>query len=89
MNTFCKHHQNSIKFSYHRLDYILLNGLIWPFQQPERVIVNAYRHRSHPALGSSRDDVSHFLPANNHGGRNFALRRGFLKRRAKGWKWVG
>jgi hypothetical protein len=48
MNTFCKHYQNSIKLSYHRLGHILLDGLIWPFQQPERVIVNAYRHRSHP-----------------------------------------
>jgi hypothetical protein len=38
MNTFCEHHQNSIKFGYRCFDRILLNGLIQPFQQPERVI---------------------------------------------------
>ena len=39
MNTFCEHHQNSIKFGYRCFDRLLLNGLIQPFQQPERVIV--------------------------------------------------
>ena len=45
MNTFCEHHNNSIKFDYRCFDRILLNGLIQPFQQPERVIgfFNAYR----------------------------------------------
>jgi len=45
MNTFCEHHKNSIKFTYRCFDRILLNGLIQPFQQPERVIgfFNAYR----------------------------------------------
>jgi hypothetical protein len=45
MNTFCEHHQHSIKFGYRCFDRILLNGLIQPFQQPERVIgfFNAYR----------------------------------------------
>jgi hypothetical protein len=45
MNTFCEHHKNSIKFGYRCFDRILLNGLIQPFQQPERVIgfFNAYR----------------------------------------------
>jgi len=38
MNTFCEHHKNSIKFDYRCFDRILLNGLIQPFQQPERVI---------------------------------------------------
>jgi hypothetical protein len=37
MNTFCEHHKNSIKFGYRCFDRILLNGLIQPFQQPERV----------------------------------------------------
>ena len=47
MNTFYEHHQNSIKFGYRCFDRILLNGLIQPFQQPERVIgfFNAYRER--------------------------------------------
>jgi hypothetical protein len=45
MNTFYEHHKNSIKFAYRCFDRILLNGLIQPFQQPERVIgfFNAYR----------------------------------------------
>src|ERR1700755_1555529 len=47
MNTFCEHHQNSIKFGYRCFDRILLNGLIQPFQQPERVtgFFNTYRER--------------------------------------------
>ena len=45
MNTFYEHHKHSIKFAYRCFDRILLNGLIQPFQQPERVIgfFNAYR----------------------------------------------
>ena len=48
MNTFYEHHNNSIKFAYRCFDRILLNGLIQPFQQPERVIgfFNAYRRAS-------------------------------------------
>ena len=38
MNTFYEHHKSSIKFGYRCFDRILLNGLIQPFQQPERVI---------------------------------------------------
>ena len=39
MNTFYEHHQDSIRFGYRCcFDRILLNGLIQPFQQPERVI---------------------------------------------------
>ena len=45
MNAFFQHHQDSIQFSYRCFDRLLLNGLIQPFQQPERVIgfFNAYR----------------------------------------------
>src|SRR5271169_1287712 len=45
MNAFCEHHNNSIRFGYRCFDRILLNGLIQPFQQPERVLgfFNAYR----------------------------------------------
>ena len=44
MNTFCEHHKNGIKSACRCFDRILLNGLIQPFQQPERVIgfFNAY-----------------------------------------------
>lgn len=46
MNTFYEHHHDSIRFRYRCFDRILLNGLIQPFQQPERVIgfFNTYRH---------------------------------------------
>jgi hypothetical protein len=38
MNAFYEHHKDSIRFAYRCFDRILLNGLIQPFQQPERVI---------------------------------------------------
>ena len=46
MNAFYKHHRDSIRFGYRCFDRILLNGLIQPFQQPERVVgfVDTYRH---------------------------------------------
>ena len=45
MNAFVEHHQNSIRFAYRCFDRLLLNGLIQPFQQPERVLgfFNVYR----------------------------------------------
>jgi hypothetical protein len=45
MNSFYEHHKHSIRFHYRCFDRILLNGLIPPFQQPERVIgfFDAYR----------------------------------------------
>ena len=38
MNSFYEHHKDSIRFHYRCFDRILLNGLIQPFQQPERVV---------------------------------------------------
>jgi hypothetical protein len=38
MNAFCEHHKDSIRFGYRCFERILLNGLIQPFQQPERVV---------------------------------------------------
>ena len=45
MNALVEHHNNSIQFGYRCFDRLLLNGLIQPFQQPERVLgfFNAYR----------------------------------------------
>jgi hypothetical protein len=45
MNAFFEHHKNNIRFGYRCFDRLLLNGLIQPFQQPERVIgfFNTYR----------------------------------------------
>ncbi len=47
MNAFFEHHQDSIRFGYRCFDRILLNGLIQPFQQPERVVgfFGTYRHQ--------------------------------------------
>ena len=38
MNAFYEHHQDNIRFQYRCFDRILLNGLIQPFQQEERVV---------------------------------------------------
>ena len=45
MNAFYEHHKDHIRFRYRCFDRILLNGLIQPFQQPERVVgfFNSYR----------------------------------------------
>ena len=45
MNAFFEHHQHNIRLAYRCFDRLLLNGLIQPFQQPERVIgfFNSYR----------------------------------------------
>lgn len=66
MNAFYEHHQDSIKFGYRCFDRILLNGLIQPFQQPERVVgfFNKYRrgwlvNRNH--LGSIADDYATWI----------------------------
>jgi len=62
MNTFCEHHKNSIKFGYRCFDRILLNGLIQPFQQPERVIgfFNAYREGQRVTRNLLRDIAQQF-----------------------------
>lgn len=38
MNAFREHHEHRSRASYRCFDRILLNGMIQPFQQPERVI---------------------------------------------------
>ena len=45
MNSFYEHHKDSIRWRYRCFDRLLLNGLIQPFQQPERVVgfFNTYR----------------------------------------------
>jgi hypothetical protein len=47
MNAFYEHHEHSIHASYRCFDRILVNGLIQPFQQPERVIgfFSSYRNQ--------------------------------------------
>jgi hypothetical protein len=59
MNTFYEHHENSIRFGYRCFDRILLNGLIQPFQQPERVVgfFNTYRQQ-YPVSRSVLRDIA-------------------------------
>ena len=38
MDAFFEHHRKSIRFRYRCFDRLLLNALIQPFQQPERVV---------------------------------------------------
>jgi hypothetical protein len=62
MNAFYDHHKDSIRFGYRCFDRILLNGLIQPFQQPERVIgfFNAYRHQYPVSRDVLRDIAEQF-----------------------------
>jgi hypothetical protein len=52
MNAFVEHHKDSIRFGYRCFDRILLNGLIQPFQQPERV-VGVLQHLPQSVSGES------------------------------------
>ena len=66
MNTFYEHHENSIRFGYRCFDRILINGLIQPFQQPERVVgfFNTYRHLypvSKPVLRNIATQYQHWV----------------------------
>lgn len=68
MNTFYEHHQDSIRFAYRCFDRILLNGLIQPFQQPERVVgfFNTYRQLypvSRPVLRDIATQYQHWVTA--------------------------
>ncbi len=59
MNAFYQHHKDNIAFHYRCFDRILLNALIQPFQQPERVIgfFNTYRH-GQLLTAPSPDDIA-------------------------------
>jgi len=68
MNTFYEHHQDSIRFGYRCFDRVLLNGLIQPFQQPERVVgfFNSYRELypvSKPVLKDIARQYDHWATA--------------------------
>ena len=53
MNAFFRHHKNNVRLHYRCFDRLLLNGLIQPFQQPERVIgfFNTYRNNQRVTRG--------------------------------------
>jgi hypothetical protein len=63
MNAFYEHHKNSIEFRYRCFDRLLLNGLIQPFQQPERVLgfFNAYRDGKRVTHRSLTEIADQFL----------------------------
>jgi hypothetical protein len=68
MNAFYEHHHDSIRFAYRCFDRILLNGLIQPFQQPERVVrfFNTYRKLypvSKPVLKGIARQYEHWVTA--------------------------
>src|SRR5215510_7715845 len=62
MNAFYEHHQDNIRFGYRCFDRILLNGLIQPFQQPERVVgfFNSYREHQLVSRDVLRDIANQF-----------------------------
>jgi hypothetical protein len=62
MNAFVEHHKDSIRFGYRCFDRLLLNGLIQPFQQAERVIgfYSTYRNQYPVSRDVLRDIASQF-----------------------------
>jgi hypothetical protein len=62
MNAFYEHHKDNIRFGYRCFDRLLLNGLIQPFQQPERVIgfFNFYQQQYPVSRDVLRDIAGQF-----------------------------
>ena len=62
MNSFYEHHKESIRWHYRCFDRMLLNGLIQPFQQPERVVgfFNTYRQLYPVTRHTLRDIAEQF-----------------------------
>ena len=62
MNAFYEHHKNSIRFQYRCFDRILLNGLIQPFQQEQRVVgfFGSYRDLYPVSRDTLRDIATQF-----------------------------
>jgi hypothetical protein len=62
INSFYEHHKDSIRWHYRCFDRLLLNGLIQPFQQPERVVgfFNSYRQLYPVSRNTLRGIAEHF-----------------------------
>ena len=62
MNAFYEHHKNSIRFAYRCFDRILLNGIIQPFQQEQRVVgfFSEYRNLNPVSRDVLRDIATQF-----------------------------
>jgi hypothetical protein len=73
MNAFYEHHKDHIRFAYRCFDRILLNGLIQPFQQPERVVgfFSTYRQQYPVSRDVLREIAQQF--------------QGWVANRAKQW----
>jgi hypothetical protein len=73
MNAFYEHHKDHIRFHYRCFDRILLNGLIQPFQQPERVVgfFSTYRQQYPVSRDVLREIAQQF--------------QGWVANRAKKW----
>ena len=73
MNAFYEHHQDNIRFGYRCFDRILLNGLIQPFQQPERVVgfFSTFRNQYPVSRGVLREIAEQF--------------HGWVKNRSQKW----
>ena len=70
MNLFFEHHRDSIRWHYRCFDRILLNGLIQPFQQPERVVgfFTTYRQLYPVSRHTLRDIAEHSGALTGDGG---------------------
>jgi hypothetical protein len=73
MNAFYEHHKSSIEFGYRCFDRLLLNGLIQPFQQPERVLgfLNSYRDGKRVTRRSLTEIADQFHYWVNHRSENW------------------
>jgi hypothetical protein len=62
MNAFCEHHQHNILFRYRCFDRVLLNGVIQPFQQEQRVVgfFDTYRNLYPVSRDVLRDIATQF-----------------------------
>lgn len=62
MDAFFEHHKNSIRFRYRCFDRILLNAVVQPFQQPERVVgfFGSYRAQYPVSRDIMRDIAGQF-----------------------------
>jgi hypothetical protein len=70
INSFYEHHKDSINWHYRCFDRILLNGLIQPFQQPERVIFQPLSpRRATPRSLVHTDACDHGSPQADRGNR--------------------
>ncbi len=79
MNAFYEHHKTSIEFGYRCFDRLLLNGVIQPFQQPERVLgfFNAYRDGrrvTHRALSEIADQFLYWMKNDRKSGTRPSLK---------------